>query len=269
MLKKLVIIGLGVVLVGGVLSTSNLGSYATTCYRRVTGAVKESVPVEFQIDRARTMVRDLEPEIRHSMHVIAKEEVEVAELDKRIKGADERSAKDKTDIIRLQSDLSSGRNVFHYAGNTYSKDEVKDDLSRRFNRFKTADATLSSLRQMRDARQRNLDAAREKLTAMIAAQRQLNVEVENLEAKLKLVQVAEASSDFQFDDSQLARCKELMTDIRTKLDVAAKLANADTNFQKEIPLDEASPDDIGDQVAKYFHLGSEAQVEVATASFSE
>ena len=79
---------------------------------------------------------------------------------------------------------------------------------------------------------------------MIGAQRQLQVEVENLEAKHKLVQVAEASSDFQFDDSQLARCKELMTDIRTRLDVAAKLANADTNFQEEIPLEEAESEDV-------------------------
>ena len=165
--------------------------------------------------------------------------------------------------------LESGKNVFRYAGHTYSEGQVKEDLARRFNRFKTADATLASLKQMRDARQRNLDAAREKLTAMISAQRQLQVEVENLEAKLKLVQVAEASSDFQFDDSQLARCKELMTDIRTRLDVAAKLANADTNFQKEIPLDETAPEDVADEVAEYFNLGASHDVEVATASYSD
>jgi len=269
MLKKLVIVSLGFVLIAGLVKGAGLGSYATTAYRRVAGAAKESVPVEFQIDRARNMVRDLEPEIRHSMHVIAKEEVEVAELDKRLEIADVKAAKDKTDIIRLQADLSTGNGVFRYAGHTYSKNEVKQDLSRRFNRFKTADATLASLKQMRDARQRNLDAAREKLTAMIAAQRQLQVEVENLEAKLKLVQVAEASSDFQFDDSQLARCKELMTDIRTRLDVAAKLANADTNFQKEIPLDETAPEDVADEVAEYFNLGASHDVEVATASYSD
>jgi phage shock protein A len=145
---------------------------------------------------------------------------------------------------------------------------VKDDLARRFTRFKTADATLTSLREMRDARARNLDAARQKLTAMIAAQRQLQVEVENLEAKHKLVQVAEASSDFQFDDSQLARCKELMTDIRTRLDVAAKLANADTNFQDEIPLDAPASEDVTEQVAEYFGLGADHDAEVATASYA-
>lgn len=269
MLKKLVFTVLGVLLVSAVFAKSDLGSYVTTSYRRVTGAVKDTVPIEFQIDRARNMVRDLEPEIRHSMHVIAKEEVEVAELNTRIENSEAKADKEKTDIIRLQSDLSSGKHVFRYAGHSYSTDQVKSDLSRRFNRFKTADSTLTSMRQMRDARSRNLDAAREKLTAMVAAQRQLQVEVENLEAQLKLVQVAEASSDFQFDDSQLARCKELMTDIRTKLDVAAKLANADSSFVEEIQLDEANPEDVSEEVAAYFGLKAPADVEVATASYSK
>jgi hypothetical protein len=276
MIKKLVVTTLGVGLLGGVLGATNLGSYLTTGCRQVSDSVEDSVPMTFQIDRARNMVRDLEPEIRHSMHVIAKEEVEVAELDKRLETATAKAGKDKSEIMRLQSDLSSGKNVFRYAGHSYSEGEVKEDLARRFNRYKTVDGTIESLQQMRDARQRNLDAAREKLTAMIGAQRQLQVDVENLEAKLKLVEVAEASSDFQFDDSKLARAKQLMVDIRTKLDVAAKLANADTTFQEEIPLDETEAEDVTTQVAEYFGLESEndeleahGEAKIATASFSE
>lgn len=276
MIKKLVVTTLGVGLLGGVLGATNLGSYLTTGCRQVSDSVEDSVPMTFQIDRARNMVRDLEPEIRHSMHVIAKEEVEVAELDRRLETATAKAEKDKSEIMRLQSDLSSGKNVFRYAGHSYSEGEVKEDLARRFNRYKTVDGTIESLQQMRDARQRNLDAAREKLTAMIGAQRQLQVDVENLEAKLKLVEVAEASSDFQFDDSKLARAKQLMVDIRTKLDVAAKLANADTTFQEEIPLDETEAEDVTTQVAEYFGLESESdeleahgEAKIATASFSE
>jgi uncharacterized phage infection (PIP) family protein YhgE len=268
MLKKLVIVVLGIVGLYAVAGATGLGSYVKTAWRQSTQTAQDAVPMEFQIDRARTMVRDLEPEIRRSMHVIAKEEVEVAALDERIAGADEKAAKDKSEILTLQSDLQTGNRTFHYAGHRYTSTQVKDDLARRFNRFKTADATLTSLRQMRDARARNLDAAREKLTAMVAAQRQLQVEVENLEAKLKLVQVAEASSDFQFDDSQLARCKELMTDIRTRLDVAAKLANADENFQDEILLDETQSEDVTEQVTEYFGLDAPHEAEIATASYA-
>ena len=187
------------------------------------------MPVDFQIDRAKQMVRDLDPEIRRSMHVIAKEEVALEQLNQQIAGNQDKADKDKKDILRLQADLGQNKNVYHYASRTYTSDEVKQDLSRRFSRFKVADDTLASMKQMRDAREKNLDAAQQKLSAMINARRKLEVDVQNLEAKRKLVEVAQASSEYVFDDSQLARAKELITDIRTRLDVAAKLANADVN----------------------------------------
>ena len=84
---------------------------------------------------------------------------------------------------------------------------------------------------------------------------------------MKLVEVAQASSDMKLDDSQLARAKELIVDIRTRLDVAAKLANADTNFADEIPLDEPVAENITDQVAEYFQLNKAADSEVAVVNF--
>jgi len=267
MIKKLLVSVVAVTLVAGFLFGSNAMSYLTTSCERVSESVENSIPLEFQIDRARKMVRDLEPEVRRSMHVIAKEEVEVEQLDSRIRTSEAKAEKDKSEIMRLQSDLQADKSVFRYAGRTYSTSEVKQDLSRRFARFKTSDATMASLRDMRDARQRNLDAARQKLTAMMSAQRQLLVEVENLEAKLKLVGVAQASSDLQLDDSQLARAKGLMADIRAKLEVAAKLANADTTFHDEIILEGPATEDIAEQVAEYF--GTPKQPAIAVASYTE
>jgi hypothetical protein len=100
---------------------------------------------------------------------------------------------------------------------------------------------------------------------MINARRNLEVDVENLRAKHKLVQVAQATSDYQFDESQLSRAKELIADIRTQLDVAAKLANADVNVEVEIPLDETTPSDITDQVAEYFRLGGKDSADAVAA----
>jgi phage shock protein A len=261
MIKKalLVVVGLGITTL--VLFGRDAFSYVSTTYHRLTNSVQESVPVEFQIDRARQMVRDLEPEIRRAMHVIAKEEVAVEQLNQQIASQQEKADKDREDILRLQADLGRGKDLYRYASRTYTSDEVKQDLSRRFNRFKVADDTLASIKQMRTARERNLDAAQQKLAAMINARRKLEVDVQNLEAKRKLVEVAQASSDYSFDDSQLARCKELIGDIRTRLDVAAKLANADVNVEVEIPLDEDAPSDITDQVASYFNLNGDAENE--------
>ncbi len=263
MFKKLILGVIAATLVAGVLLGSNAMSYLSTSCERVSQSVENRIPMEFQIDRARKMVRDLEPEIRRSMHVIAKEEVEVDELDQRIGASETKSEKEKTEIMRLQSDLQTGKSVFRYAGRKYTSNEVKQDLARRFSRFKTSDATLASLSDMRAARQRNLDAARQKLATMMSAQRQLLVEVENLEAKLKLVEVAQASSDLQLDDSQLARAKGLMANIRAKLEVAAKLADADTHFHEEILLEGPATENIVEQVAEYFDVAERAAIAVA------
>lgn len=279
MIKKALytVVGLGLTTI--VLFGRDAASYVSTSYDRLTSSVKESVPVEFQIDRARAMVRDLEPEIRRSMHVIAKEEVALEQLNAQIGSSEQKVEKDKSEILRLQADLGQNKDIYRYASRTYTTEQVKEDLARRFNRFKVTDETLANLKSMRDARERNLNAAQQKLAAMINARRSLEVDVQNLEAKSKLVEVAQASSEYVFDDSQLARAKELISDIRTQLDVAAKLANADVNVEVEIPLDETASTDITDQVAEYFSLGrskrevAEHEIEledepvVVTASF--
>ncbi|MBN1852364.1 MAG: hypothetical protein JW829_06555 [Pirellulales bacterium] len=269
MIKKLLLVTAGVALLAVILFGRNAASYVSTSYDRVTETVRNSVPVEFQIDRARNMVNKLDDEIKRCSKVVAKEEVELEMLNKRIQTAEERNEKDKTNVLRLQADLSSNQDVYHYAGQTYTESEVKQDLSRRFERFKTASATLRSLCEMRDARQRNLDAASKKVRAIIATQRQLQVEIENLEAKRKLVEVAQASSDFIFDDSKLARAKELIGQIRTDLEVTAKLANAELNFHDEIPLDEPTAEDIEQQVAEYFELSGPKDAEFAKASYNK
>jgi hypothetical protein len=268
MIKKALVLGLGLAIAVGIVFGSNAGSYVKTGYRKMTNSVKDTVPVEFQIERARQMVVDLQPEIMNSMHVIAKEEVALEQLNKQVDAAAAQSEKEKGDIMRLQTDLGKNKEVYRYASRTYSVNQVKDDLARRFSRFKVADDTLASMKQMRDAREKNLDAARQKLEAMINARRKLDIDIQNLEAKRKLVEVAQASSDYIFDDSQLARAKELITDIRTRLDVAAKLANADVNVQAEIALDDATPSDITDQVAEYFKLGGKEK-EVVSVSYHQ
>jgi hypothetical protein len=266
MIKKVLLLTVAVTLATGLLFGRNAASYIKTAYHRVTSGVEGSVPVEFQIDRARQMVRDLEPEIRRSMHVIAKEEVALEQLNQQVNTAESQTEKDKREIIRLQADLGQNKDIYRYASRSYTASEVKDDLSRRFNRFKVSDDTLASMKKMRDAREKNLDAAQQKLAAMINARRKLEIDIQNLEAKRKLVEVAQASSDYVFDDSQLARAKELIGEIRTRLDVAAKLANADVSVETEIPLDESTPSDITEQVAEYFGLNKiEGEVAVAVS----
>lgn len=238
-------------------------SYVATSVGWVKDAVADSVPMEFELERARTLVRELVPDIRKNMHVIAREEVEVQRLEKQISEGEQKQERDQTDLMRLKADLASGQAVFHYASRKYSADQVKLDLANRFERYKTSDATIASLREMHSARQRSVDAARQKLEAMLAAKTQLAVDIENLEARLKLVEAAQASSDVALDDSQLSRAKELIGDLRTRLDVAERMVNVEGAYHDEIPLDMPVPENIVDQVTEYFAPATPDSAELA------
>lgn len=258
-----VLVGVGIALgLAVVFFGRDAVSYVRTSLGYVNVAVQEMVPMEFQIQRARDMIEDLVPEIRKNMQLIAREDVEVERLAKQIAETEARLAKEKEGLVTLSADLAAGRERFVYAGRHYSAEQVRTDLARRFERYKTGEATLASLQEMRAARQRSVDAAREKLEGMLAARRQLQVEVESLEAQLKMLQAAQTASEYSFDDSKLARVKQLVADLQARLEVAARLVDAEGHFHDQIPLDDSAPADIVQQVTEYF-AGSREVAEVA------
>src|SRR6478609_871313 len=98
MIKKAILLVVGVGLTTGILFGRNAASYVSTTYHRLTSSVEEAGPDDFQVDRAKEMGRDLDPEIRRSMHVIAKEEVALEQINQQIGGNQEKTNKDKQEI---------------------------------------------------------------------------------------------------------------------------------------------------------------------------
>lgn len=260
MLKKALVGGGVAVLLAGLFFGHDALSYVRTSVGWVKDSVKDNVPVEFEIDRARKMVKDLVPDIRKNMHLIAREEVELERLGKQVVELEARLVKDKAGILQLKTDLEGAQDSFQYASHRYTRDEVKTDLGRRFERFKTNEATLASLREISTARTRSLEGARQKLENMLAQKRQLEVEVENVEARLKMVQAAQVGNDYHFDDTRLGRVKELLNELRTKIEVDERLVGSESEFG-EIHLDVQVSDNIVEQVTDYF---AGPQAEVAT-----
>lgn len=265
MIRKLLFVSAGLVLVGLFLFGRHAASYVGTGAGWVRDSVKDSVPLNFEIDRARNMVKNLQPEIQKNMHVIAKEEAEVERLQQQVDQGAEKLEKDKTDLMTLSTDVASGKEEFKYSGRIYKVSQVKTDLANRLVRVKTADATINSLRDILAARRQGLEAGRQKLEAMLSAKQDLLAKIENLEARMKMVEVAQASSAFSFDDSKLGTVKELVDDLQTRIQVAEKLVTVEGSFHGEIQLDSPVDEDIVDQVAQY--LGqSHSDIKVAEVS---
>ena len=63
MIKKLAIVGGGLALLVALLSTTSVGSYATTAISRIRHRVDDSVPVKFKLDDAKEQLARIAPEI--------------------------------------------------------------------------------------------------------------------------------------------------------------------------------------------------------------
>jgi len=190
--------------------------------------------------------------VQKNVYLIAKEEVEVQKLESQLAQSEARLAREKQQILELKDALASGKREFQFGSRKYTAEQVKLDLAQRFERYKTAEATLTSQRQMHAARQRSVEAARQKLEGTLAARRQLQVEIENLEARNQMVAAAQTTSNYNFDDSRLGRLKDLIADLRTRLEVGERLVNVEGFYHDEIPVDQPSADDVLERIGKHF-----------------
>jgi len=238
MLKKGLFAGGGLLLLLALFFGRDVCSFVGTATGLVRDTVRESVPVEFELERARTMIASLNPEISKHKRDIAREELELRKLEEQVEKDEEKLTKNWGDIQRLRDDLERNDSTYVYASGTYTAKQVETDLTNRFGRYQTKQATFEKNAKVLEIRKKGLTAAQEKLMALIAAKQQLEVEVENLEARLKMVEVAKATSELNIDDSQLSRTRELLSDIEARIEVDAEMVNADDIVVGEIQLDE-------------------------------
>lgn len=267
MLRKL-IIGSGVALaVGTFVFGRDVVSYLRTGFHSVRAAVKSEVPIEFEIQRARTMVDQLVPDIRQCMHVIAEQQVDIEHLNTSLVKKDADIGKQREALLTLRSDLGSGKSVFVYAGRHYQERDVKRDLATRFERFKAAEEILAADRKILSAREQTLQANREKLDGMLQAKKELEVKLEQLQARLQTVRAAETVSTLAIDDSNLSHARTLISELNKQLDIKEKILDAEGKFTGLIPVETtqspAAPDDIGQQIDAYFNPESPADAGLA------
>jgi uncharacterized protein (DUF3084 family) len=257
MVKKL-LIGTGVAAALGtfVFGTSAV-SYLRTGVGQVREAVRAEVPLDFEIARAKHEIERIAPEIEKCMHVIAEQQYDVEQREAEIARREADLLAQKEAILALRQDLDSGRDSFVYASRRFSADDVRQDLARRFDRYKTAEETLGRDRQVVEARRKALAANEQKLDNMLAMKKELAVKIENLEARLAAVQASEAVSDLKIDDTQLARAKQLIRELDKKIGTRETLLNNEGRFTGGIPVEvdretKRAVENVEEEVDAYF-----------------
>jgi hypothetical protein len=224
----------GALLVGGFLFGRDLCSYVSTGTSAVQTAVRDSVPIEFELRRARDLVEEILPEMHANIRLIAQQEVEIENLRTDIKRSETSLADEKTRLVALRDALDRPTAAFTIGGIQYSRDQVKEELARRLELSQEADTVLAGKKRLLDNRTRSLAAAVQALNRTRQQKDMLQAQIASLESQHRLVVASSNNTTLQIDNSKLAQSQRLIGQIREKLDVAERVLAHESKFVEPI-----------------------------------
>jgi chromosome segregation ATPase len=234
-------------------------SYVRTAFHKVRHSAKDSVPVQFEIDRAKEEIANLEPAILNNREELARAEVDVEYLDREIATTRDTLAKEKKAMLAIRESLSTGD--LKLAGRvSYTAGEVKIELANRLDHYRNVTRILEEKETTLKARQKAVAAARLKLTEMANQKRLLATRVESIQARLQAIEATQEKNEFTFDDSALARAKQTVSDLEKRLEVKARVAEMEGHFSNTgLPLEiEPGRDVIKEFDTEFGHEGKTA-----------
>lgn len=251
-LKRSAIVTVGCFVVGTLLFGSDAASYVRSSAKSVQTAVKDSVPIEFELRRARDLLEDIIPEMHANIRLIAEEEVEVAALKASIVESENSMQDEHMRIKTLRAALETSQVRYSFSGREYPRSYVKEDLARRFEHFQESELVLASKRRLLTSRENSLCAATGLLDRTRSRKMTLEDKIEALAAQHRLVKAAAVGSRIQFDSSKLAQTEKLIAQIKKRLDVAERVLAQESHFVQAIPVDTVVEKDLLSQVDDYF-----------------
>lgn len=242
-------------------------SYVRTAFHKIRHTAKDSVPIQFEIERARQQVADLTPALHEKIEEFARAEDDVKGLQKEIlalRGDHEREGKQ---IVALRNNLANGD--YRLAGSvSYTPDELKVDLRRRFDHYNQVKHILAEKQNTLAAKEKAVSAAREMLDTIQAKRRELLTQIEEIDARNKSIEASKSYNEFNFDGSALANAEKTISELNRRLNVMARTAELEGRFaEQNLPLAvEPTGDVLKDIDAEFGHTESSPAPKTADKS---
>ncbi len=251
--KRLVLLGVVGGAIVAVCVVTGASSYVMSSGRMIGSKLKDSIPIEFEIQRARDLLDDLVPELRANVRLVAAEDVAVETLERDIGAERERVEKERSKVRTLRDALKQQHASYRFGSVTYDRDEVVGELERRFDNLRTAEKMLASREDLLKNRRRSLQAAINKLEKTRIARVELAAEIEALEAQFRLMQAQTDDSQFTLDDSKLAQTHKVIGELKNRLQVAQKVMAREAKLVEFIPVEvKVSETTVVERIDTYF-----------------
>jgi len=138
-----------------------------------------------------------------------------------------------------------------FAGQSFTRRQVEDDLARRLARYDDGRVRLEAKQRILDSRRKTLEAATDKIRTCQHQHDVLVEKAESLQAELKLLELAQAGGNFQFDHSKLQQTKDLALAVEKRIRTLNKLVEGQQPLADGIPV-EADARSATEKFDEYF-----------------
>lgn len=267
MTKKIAIavvaVAAGLLVLGFTTAGRKACSLARLYGTKASNALENQIPPEVEIERLRSELAQMGPEMKKHLGKMAEEMVAVENLKKDIVEHRAELDKQRKAIAVMQKELKSGDKVIEINGKEFPRHRIEAKLVSDWETFKRSEALLKNKEQLLETKEQGLETAREQLKAMEETKDQLKLELAQLETEVKAMRVAEARDKMHFDDSRLGRVKEDVANLKTRIEkqrvqgelVRKYTADPGVEVNKKVKTDETLK-----EIDAYFSKGTEKEV---------
>lgn len=213
-------------------------SYVTTMASSVRETVAGQIPIDLELKRAESLIRQIDPQIDQCKRDLARAEVELEELQQsvarleKVVGGEEKKLKTGAQLLS-----SDGSSEVLLAADFGARRRVQHDLVRTKDSYVNNVAILKTKRTLIDRQSKAVDAAKQRLIAVRSEREALEDQVRSLKTQQQQVEALAANSQrFDLDSTALSQAKEVIATVRKRLDVAQRMLENDLMFQGEDPV---------------------------------
>lgn len=236
MLKKMVILGvIGFVAVSA-LSGTKLYSYVCSLARDARERAESKIPPEEEIKRLRNEIRKLDGDIVKVAEAWAVQDVEVEKLQPKVEASIRTQKAALAELKTRGERIKSSEGHVTFGTKTSTVEDAKAELERDASKYKSAQATLDLQQSTLANRIKARDGLKQQLDTMKAQKSELATAVDELEVQLIAHKAEQARSKYQTDDSRLAKIKEDIQNLKTKMSVETKKHKALQDLNGETPV---------------------------------
>jgi len=225
MLKKLVILGVigfvAVVALGG----TKLASYIRSEISAARERAENNIPPEKEIQRLRNEIKLLDKDVLTVINELAKQRVAVNDLQTQ---TDELATKQSQALAALQARGAAIKKAetadqptshVTFGNRTVALSEAKSELQADVKRYTTIQKSLESQQALLANRIKVRDSLEKQLETMKVQKGELTAAVDDMEAQLAALKLQQMESKYQTDDTRMAKIKEDLRKLKTKVDV--------------------------------------------------